>query len=452
MSRPGLVIFNGGYLGFFLHGEIKLADLGWIAALLGIGVATSLFVGLAFFRPNRIATLARMRRSWEARANRVLVRSTAVLDAPDSSHLRSASRRLARQIVRLNECTLMIDAQLAESVPGFSIRFRSSTPIRRRPGAVQSRRFAQTATRSAVLCSSGPLRARARACIAAVLAGDKDNVDARAVELRRASSDDARMTVVGLRLAASAQTYVAARRQIRATIERVGKKAAVPYTPAVTLKSGWLPGSAPVSTEASTTPGRGGALDHTTLQPHTRAAVQAAVAGAIAIVVGDIVSGPRLLLGGAGDVHGITSTTNSGEQVRKALFRVTGTAIGIVVGDLLVHLTGGHVWSSLLIVIASLFLGNYLIRINYTFMAIAITVTVSRSRSTRRTELAPAAPPARRDRDRARRGGSHCAVCRAATAAASADHGRALVVPLVVGARQRRVGPHARHVASADPR
>ena len=71
------------------------------------------------------------------------------------------------------------------------------------------------------------------------------------------------------------------------------------------------------------------------------------------------------------------AATNSGEQVRRALFRAGGTAIGIVVGDLLVHLTGGHVWSSLLIVLVALFFGIYLIRVNYMFMTIGITVTMS---------------------------------------------------------------------------
>lgn len=369
----GLVLFNGGYLGFFLHAEIRLADLGWIAALLGIGVVASLAVRLAFFRPNLIATLTRMRRSWDARANRLLALSIAVLDAPDSPHLRSASRRLARQLVRLNECTLMIDAQLAESVPNSS-DFEAQRLFNADLALSNIARFADAL---AGQCRDGTLRAQAHACIAAVLAGDKNDVDARAADLRHASRDDARMTVVGLRLASSSQTYMVARRQIRATIEHVGQEVAAPYTPAVTLKSGWLPGSAPVSTEASTTPGRGGPLDRAALQPHTRVTVQATVAGAIAIVVGDIVSGPRLYWAVLVTFLAFTSTTNSGEQVRKALFRVTGTAIGIVVGDLLVHLTGGHVWSSLLIVIVSLFLGNYLIRINYTFMAIAITVTVS---------------------------------------------------------------------------
>jgi uncharacterized membrane protein YccC len=43
----------------------------------------------------------------------------------------------------------------------------------------------------------------------------------------------------------------------------------------------------------------------------------------------------------------------------------------------LVHVTGGRVWSSLLIVLVALFFGIYLIRINYTFMTIGITVTMS---------------------------------------------------------------------------
>jgi uncharacterized membrane protein YccC len=113
------------------------------------------------------------------------------------------------------------------------------------------------------------------------------------------------------------------------------------------------------------------------MPPYVRATIQVAVAATIAIIVGDIVSGQRLYWAVLATFLAFMATTNSAEQVRKALFRVAGTAIGIVVGDLLVHLTGGHVWSSLLIVLVSLFLGIYLIRVNYTFMVIGITVTLS---------------------------------------------------------------------------
>ena len=67
---------------------------------------------------------------------------------------------------------------------------------------------------------------------------------------------------------------------------------------------------------------------------------------------------------------------NAGEQIRKALFRVAGTVIGIGVGSLLVSAVGHHTQWSIAIVLVSLFLGLYLFRISYAFLAIAI-VTVS---------------------------------------------------------------------------
>jgi uncharacterized membrane protein YccC len=68
---------------------------------------------------------------------------------------------------------------------------------------------------------------------------------------------------------------------------------------------------------------------------------------------------------------------NAGEQIRKALFRVVGTVIGIGVGSLLVSAVGHHTYWSIAIILVSLFFGLYLIRISYAFMAIAITITVS---------------------------------------------------------------------------
>jgi uncharacterized membrane protein YccC len=113
------------------------------------------------------------------------------------------------------------------------------------------------------------------------------------------------------------------------------------------------------------------------MPPYVRSSIQIAVAGTLAVVAGAAVSGQRLYWAVLSTFLVFIAATNSGEQVRRALFRVTGTAIGIVVGDLLVHVTGGHVWSSLLIVLVALFCGIYLMRINYTFMAIGITVTMS---------------------------------------------------------------------------
>jgi uncharacterized membrane protein YccC len=111
--------------------------------------------------------------------------------------------------------------------------------------------------------------------------------------------------------------------------------------------------------------------------PYLRTMIQISVAGTLAVVVGDAVSGLRLYFAVLATWLSFVMVTNSGEQARRALFRTGGTAIGIVVGDLLVHLTGGHVWSTLAVVLVAMFLGVYLIRLNYMFLVVAITVTIS---------------------------------------------------------------------------
>src|SRR3954464_4006185 len=187
-----------------------------------------------------------------------------------------------------------------------------------------------------------------------------------------------RTTVLAHRLAASAADCVRGRRELDEAIEQRRAGADVEdFTPAVALNAGFLPGSVPVSAAASTTPGRGGLLDRAAMPPYVRSAIQIAVAGTIAVVVGGLVSEQRLYWAVLSVFLAFIAATNSGEQVRRALFRVTGTAVGIVAGDVLVHATGGNVWASLGIVLVALFFGIYLIRINYTFMVIGVTVTMS---------------------------------------------------------------------------
>jgi uncharacterized membrane protein YccC len=71
------------------------------------------------------------------------------------------------------------------------------------------------------------------------------------------------------------------------------------------------------------------------------------------------------------------AASNSAEQVRRAVMRAAGTGVGIVLGDVLVHVTGGRVWSSVGIVLVAMFFGIYLLRVNYVFLSIAITVMIS---------------------------------------------------------------------------
>ena len=368
----GLVAFNGGFLGFFLHTELSIGDIGWLAADLSIGVIASLIVRFALFRPDRIATLKRMRRSWRVRADRLIEMSTAMLTV-DDEHRAARQERLRRQVVRLNESTLMIDAQLVESVPELA----PERALRLFDAELALSNCARFAAAIAAAAADTEVQRMAAEALSAVQADAPESHWRPATErLRLYSGESPRITLLTHRLAASVADYATARSRLLDAVDEEGRPVA-PFTPAVELNAGFLPGSAPVSLAASTTPGRGGWLDRTILAPHVRAAIQVAVAATLAIVVGDVVSGARLYWAVLATFLAFMATTNSGEQVRKALFRVTGTAIGIVIGDLLVHVTGGHIWSSLVIVLIALFFGIYLIRVNYTFMVIGITVTMS---------------------------------------------------------------------------
>ena len=375
----GLVSFNGGFLGFFLHRQLGLHDVGWLAADLLIGLVASLAVRFLIFRPNPLRTLVRMRRSWDARARRLLQLSADVLaaepaDGKDPRGVAAMTERLRRQVVRLNESTLMIDAQLPLALAETAAA-RAQRLFDAELALANAARFA------AALVSIGapaPVRALGHAGLTAALAQDWDTARAAADRLRAYDADDARLVTLAHRLGGTIDIYAAARVEMDTPPEPTPDgSAAEPFTPAIELNAGYLPGSVTVSTAASTTPGRGGLLDRAAMPPYVRASIQAAVAGTIAVAVGDLLSGPRLYWAVLSTFLAFLATTNSGEQVRKALFRVAGTAVGIVVGDLLVRVTGGQVWLSLGIVLVALFFGIYLIRVNYTFMVIAVTVTMS---------------------------------------------------------------------------
>ena len=146
--------------------------------------------------------------------------------------------------------------------------------------------------------------------------------------------------------------------------------------PTQSVLGGWLPGSAHVSSTASleggTRWGKGAGLAR-----YTRNAVQIGFAAGAAIVLGELISPQRFYWAVIATFITFMGANNAGEQIRKAVFRVGGTVIGIGVGSLLVSAAGHHTLWSIAIILVFLFLGLYLFRISYDFLAIAITVTVS---------------------------------------------------------------------------
>lgn len=381
----GTLVFNGGFMGFFLHAEIPPREVGWVAAELLIGVFASTLVRFTLFRPDNGKTLVRMQHSWVARSRRLLELSWQLSARSLSSRRRDQlSRRLHRQLIRINESTLMIDGQLAQ--PGASTA----------AGLLHQRLYDLELAVSNIARFTEALSAhttdeatltRLRAVLAALrednlsMAAELAAEFARSDKRRRAGqpTDSEHTThVLVRRFAGSVQLFATAQAEWLSLGEQTeAEHDDDAFTPAVGLFAGWLPGSVLVSARASTTPGKGRWFDRAALAPELRASIQIGVASIIAITVGDALNGQRFYWGLLATFLAFMATTNTGEQIRKALFRMGGTAIGIVIGDVAVRLTGTNTAVVLILVLVALFLGIYLIRINYMFMVIGITVTMS---------------------------------------------------------------------------
>ena len=377
----GQLLFIGYFIGFSLHSVVTIEDLGWLSAEVAVGLVVATTVRFALFHPHQAKALERTRRSFDARARHVTSLALEHFDTarPDER----GARRMRRQLIRLNEAALMIDAQLGDpaALPDgssgellhqrlFDIEL-ALTNIARFAGAL-SRLDLPIEQRSQIRLAlldiaSGNYRgamAHARTLIDLVnAAGNPPGGDNRTAA-----------TVAAHRFAGSVIDLTEALTEWMAldTLD----DARTSFQSAVVLLGGWLPGSAQVSGAASLEGGgRWGQRAHMALP--TRNAIQIGIAAGAAIVLGDLISSQRFYWAVLAAFITFMGAHNSGEQIRKALFRVGGTVVGIFLGSILVSAVGHHTLWSIAIVLVFLFLGVYLLRISYALFAIAVTVTVS---------------------------------------------------------------------------
>jgi uncharacterized membrane protein YgaE (UPF0421/DUF939 family) len=373
----GNLLFMGDFLGYFLHGAVTLSDMGWLVAEIGVGVVVALLVRFALFYPRSAGALRRTQRSYAARARKVARLALELFDEPAQG-----PRRLQRGLIRLNETALMIDAQLADpsALPeGSSAQQFHQLLFDAELALTNVARFTQS-------MAGAPLpqaqRDLVRQALVAIRDGDAPAAKAAAGRLPALLSDasdamdaDARTRIViAHRFARSVIDFVDA---IGSWME-LGRAAgaAAAFQPSVMLAAGWLTGSGPASAAASLAGGDQPG-NRFKLQPYTRVAIQMGVAVGLAIVIGDILSGRRFYWAVIAAFITFMGANNSGEQVRKALFRVVGTVVGIFVGALLAHAVGTHTGWSIAVILIALFFGLYLMRINYGFFVVGITVMVS---------------------------------------------------------------------------
>lgn len=381
-SISGILMFLGYFFGYFLSSEVRLDQVGWLIAEIWLAVAVGAVVRTLIFRPEPDRAVQRAMRSYRARSQKILLLAVELFDAPSER----ARRELRRQLICLNEAALIVEGQLGQ-VEGE--RRRDVLALHQRLfdtelALTNVARFVEAFTSMKLSPSH---RQAVRRALGELAAGRPEQAIGVASDLAASISEDEPADpterVILHRFARSVDIFGTLRAAEPASTHGAGGDAdpsdegqGDAFRPAVALQAGWLPGSAGVSAEASALR-RTGRSNWLALPLYGRAAIQTAVAVTIAIVAGSVIDPQRFYWAVIAAVLALAGTNTSIEQVRKAVYRVIGTVVGVVVGTAFVYVVGHHSVWSVVVVLASLFLGLYLVRVNYAFMAMAITVALT---------------------------------------------------------------------------
>jgi hypothetical protein len=350
----GFMVWMGYFFAAFLHATLA----GLPAMLLAVIIASAwvLLLSLTVLRGNPARTLARTRRAFGARA-RAVARLCADLldDGPDERLV----RRIHAAQARLAESALMIEAWSAEvpvltgAVPAASIR--------------RTTMDAQLAI-DLLVTACTQLGADPRAARMLDFFARNDYAAAgRAADALRARAGTAPVRLVAVAIT----DYL----EVVRRADRDGLTGTGDFEPAVTIAMGALPGS--VAAAGDVEP-RGGAWNPLRrLDLTTRQAVQVAVAGGLAIVLGRLLSEQRYYWAVIAAFVAFTGTATRSEVFLKSVNRVVGTLAGLGAGIALAHLTAGHPAAVLAVIVGSMFCGFYLQRLSYAYMIFFVTIMVS---------------------------------------------------------------------------
>jgi uncharacterized membrane protein YgaE (UPF0421/DUF939 family) len=351
----GMVAFMAYFFSLYLRAQ--LSELPWLIGATVIGTLCSV-VWSTFLMPDRPESVLRENiRSLRARMA-IVVDTTADivrLGNPDERR----QRRLRIRARRLNETALLVQAQIEDRVnpsalwPGVS---GEDLALWLFDAELTVERLATAGTRAAL----ADLPAATRAQLSDVVALLARAIRTPHTEALRQAADRAQQMldssdeVPVRRLALSIVDTAKATAEVRKRIERVATEAAPPENPT------------PPETQLS--PG---------MLPTTRQAVQVAVAAALSIVVGEIVS-PSHWYWAAIAAFVIFAGTNSwAETLDKGWQRLLGTVLGVPSGVLVATLVSGNTIASLAMIFVCLFCAFYFMKVTYSLMTFWISTMLA---------------------------------------------------------------------------
>lgn len=384
----GFMCWIGYFFASFLHATMPM--LPYMLGAAAVASAWILLLSVTVLRTNPARTLRRTVDGFGARA-RALARGCADMLAAVDAEPRQRERlrrRLRRRQAQLAEAALMAEGWSAE--PGAVPAGDSAAGLRRRLIDAQQLLDRMVAAADALVDPDGTspdaeLTAAAARVADRLARRDDDAANRAAFALAEAAEHTAASTAStddgtagwwpARHFATAALEFVALARSVTGTRTAGTRREDGEedgFESVIDLAMGNLPGSASMAGEIPARGSRWNPLARFELV--VRQAVQASVAGGLAILAGSLLSPTRYYWAVIAAFVMFAGTATRTETFIKGVNRVAGTLVGLFASIGLAELTAGHTGWVLAVIVGSVFCGFYLIRVSYAYMIFFITI------------------------------------------------------------------------------
>jgi uncharacterized membrane protein YccC len=386
-SSIGMGTFMAYFFATYLHLAPTMLPLAYLG--IGIGALSCAVMALLVFRDTPTKTLGRTLVSVRAQVARLIdVLANLLEDGDRPPAGGDLPRAVARQATRMHETVLQIE----DGADAFGVNPRWQRQL------VDAELSADRLARATVRALADDLDAATRADLAADLRGlhrylDRNPKPALALDIGELLARIARYDIQGDpgSLASSPEHHtLLVRRAIRelllsmveirrTTVRMLNEPGAAGAADDSEAEreaeleedagEGLEPGPDPAGGEPAEEARRSRGL-----APSTRAAIQAAIGGALAILGGELLSADRWYWAVIAGYIVFAGTTSRGDLLVKGWRRVWGTLLGIIAGTVLATLLAGHTALNVVVALTCIFLAFYTLRVSYATMTFFITV------------------------------------------------------------------------------
>ena len=377
-NNVGTMLYLGGFFGYFLGAQFGLKAFNWLAAEVLVAVVIIFMVRIPLIVFQARSNLERSMQSYTIRARLLTQHAVKVLLGGGDQ----ASDRLRTALVRLNEMALIIEAYISRYGSSRATEEMRQILFDLELSLSNLARFSDSLSRlnlSSIISrdivdyireipesDSAHLANELNDALARWQTFSQASDSVTPILLRRLSASIINLNSAALRWRETGDRLRGSKKQLPAQMEHISS-----------LRTGHLPGSAVVSASASSEP-----WDHKTgssigLTPEVRSAIQITIATAAATWIGYIVDHQRFYWASLSALLCFMGVNNAGEQVRKGFYRFLGTVFGVAIGSVLTRAFGMNSTIDAITVLFAMFLGIYLSKVNYTFLAMGVTVAIS---------------------------------------------------------------------------